>query len=105
MYFNTTFGTLQFSINIAFDNLFEEDIRKLQKVFNGKEVGELIFDEWPYKAYDAKVTGNPVLKIMCFEENDKNIYKGNGTINFTCFYPFAHTPTTYDFDGRIGDNY
>ena len=46
-----------FTINFAFDSLTKSDIDKLKEVFNGLEVKELIFDECPYKAYLARVSG------------------------------------------------
>ena len=57
--------------------------------------------------YSAKVTGTPQLKTICFDESGKRIYKGEGTIQFTCYYPFAHTPnlTKSGEDGRSIDSY
>jgi hypothetical protein len=50
-------------------------------VFAGKEMGELWFDEYPYKVWDAKVTGQPMLKVIPFgDDNGPTIYKGEGTI-------------------------
>ena len=93
-FFGTTHKTRQFSINIAFDNLTEEKFRAMRQWFDGKDVHDLIFDEAPYKVYSAKVTGTPQLKTICFSKDGVRIYKGEGTIQFTCFYPYAHTPNT-----------
>lgn len=107
-FFGSTHKNKQFNINIAFDSLTETQLRKLKQLFNGKEVGELIFDEAPYKAYAAKVTGTPQLKTIPFDGNDQGerIYKGEGTITFTCYHPYAYTPDwvwTYDAtNGNIG---
>jgi hypothetical protein len=39
----------------------------------------------------------PQLKTLCFDdENGQRVYKGEGTIHFTCYYPFAHTPIFMD---------
>lgn len=85
-----------FTINVAFDAMTETQLRTLRKLFNGKEVGELIFDETPYKAYSAKITGTPSLKFICFDEKigDKvqRVYKGEGTLQFVCYSPYAYTP-------------
>ena len=81
--------TRQFQIKFAYDNLTEEEFYGLSKVFDGKEIHDLIFDECPYKVYKAKVTGTPSLKYICFEEGEKDIYKGEGTVNFTCYEPYA----------------
>lgn len=97
-FFNSFHKQRQFSINIAFNHLTETKLRELRRWFNGKEVGELIFDESPYKAYSAKVTGTPTIKAICFDEEDsygsqqlERVYKGEGTIQFTCYLPYAYT--------------
>ena len=88
-YFGSDYTQRQFSINIAFDELTEAQFRKLQQVFGTKELGKLIFDERPYKYYMVK-SGNPQLKYICFgKERDPRIYKGEGTLTFTAYYPFA----------------
>lgn len=88
-YFGSDYTQRQFNINIAFDELTEAQFRKLQQVFGTKELGKLIFDERPYKYYMVK-SGNPQLKYICFgKEGDPRIYKGEGTLTFTAYYPFA----------------
>lgn len=106
-YFTSFHKNRTFNINFAFDELREIDIRKLRNWLFGKEVGDLIFDEEPYKVYSAKVTGAPTLKALCFDEKGERIYKGEGSITFTCYYPYAHTPTVekQGFDGRSFKNY
>lgn len=88
-YFGSDYTQRQFSINIAFDELTEAQFRKLQQVFGTKELGKLIFDERPYKYYMVK-SGNPQLKYICFgKRGEPRIYKGEGTLTFTAYYPFA----------------
>lgn len=88
-YFGSDYTQRQFNINIAFDELTEAQFRKLQQVFGIKELGKLIFDERPYKYYMVK-SGNPQLKYICFgKEGGPRIYKGEGTLTFTAYYPFA----------------
>ena len=88
-YFRSDYTQRPFNINIAFDELTEKQFRKLQQVFGTKELGKLIFDERPYKYYMVK-SGNPQLKYICFgKEGDPRIYKGEGTLTFTAYYPFA----------------
>ena len=88
-YFGSDYTQRQFSINIAFDELTEAQFRKLQQIFGTKELGKLIFDERPYKYYMVK-SGNPQLKYICFgKEGKPRIYKGEGTLTFTAYYPFA----------------
>lgn len=125
-FFNSYHKQRQFSINIAFNHLTETNLRKLRQLFNGKTVGELIFDELPFKAYAAKITGTPTIKAICFDEETsegsrtlERIYKGEGTIQFTCYLPYAYTPNwcwtieegtedhfiTMDIDGRLESGY
>lgn len=91
-YFGTNYTQKQFNIDFAFDNLYEEDIRKIKNTFSGKELHDLWFAETPYKVYTAKVTGQPNLKYICFEVDGKRIYKGEGNVQFTAYWPYAHTP-------------
>lgn len=92
-YFGTTFKNRTFTVNYAFDKLEESDIAKIKEVFCGDGIYDLVFDELPYKAWSAKVTGTASMKHLCFEESGKRIYKGEGSITFTCYSPFAHSPT------------
>ena len=102
-YFNSTYKTRQFSIPIAFENLSEEKFYKMKQWLNGTGLHELSFDERTEVKYPAKVTGTPQLKFICFEEQvestneygeivykTENIYKGEGTIQFTCYFPFGY---------------
>ena len=92
-YFGSRHKSKKFSIEIAFDSLDEKQLRRLKQLCASETVSDLIFDENPYKVYTAKITGMPSLKYICFNENDKRIYKGEGNIEFTCYWPYAHTPT------------
>ena len=93
-FFGTNYKTRQFSISVAFDHLTEIKYNQLKQWLNGKGIHDLVFDEKPYKVYSAKITGTPQFKTLCFTENDERIYKGEGTIQFICYHPFAHTPNT-----------
>lgn len=109
-YFGSYYKQKNININFVFDNLTEAQIRILKQTFGDKEIHELWFDETPYKAYNVKVTGTPQLKYICFDVNEKNlqpkrIYKGEGTISFMAYYPFAHSRYNYidDFDASYGN--
>lgn len=89
-FFGSYYTQRQFSISFAFDSLTEEQIGKIKQVFGDKQIHDLIFDESPYKVYSAKVTGTATLKHIPFSEGSTNrLYKGEGTIQFTCYNPFA----------------
>lgn len=88
-YFGSYYTQTSFSVPIAFDSLTEENLRGLKQWLGDKKIKDLIFDEVPYKAYRAKVTGSATIKHICFLENNVRVYKGEGTIQFTCYEPFA----------------
>lgn len=108
-YFNTQIQQRQFTINFAYDDLAEEDVRELREWLNPLEQGELIFDEEPYKAYTVKPNTQPKLSYLVFDreittENFKlyepstvrssgRIYKGEGAIGLTAYYPYAKAPS------------
>lgn len=100
-YFGSDYTQRQFSINIAFDELTEKQFRELQQVFGTKELGKLVFNERPYKYYMVK-SGNPQLKYICFgKEGEARTYKGEGTLTFTAYYPFAKS--IYKFLNEYSD--
>lgn len=91
-FFTTRYGPRQFALQLAFDNLSEENLQKVTYWLSSKQMHNLIFDELPYKEYQVKVTEPLRLKVIPFEENNVRIYKGEGEITFTAFYPFAKAP-------------
>lgn len=88
-YFRTNFTQRTFNINIAFDKITESQFIELRRAFAPNLMGPLVFDERPYKAYSVKVQSPPQFKYLCFEENGKRVYKGEGTIIFVSYYPYA----------------
>lgn len=90
------FTQRQFNISYAFDSLTEQQLARIKKVFGDKKIHELIFDETPYKVYRAKVSGTASIKHIPFAEGETNrIYKGEGSIQFTAFEPFARSVKKY----------
>lgn len=150
-YFYTNAQQKQFTVNFAFDRLTEEKLELLKKVFNGKEIKDLIFDEQPYKVWPAKVTGSSMVKYICFDEistdleakdsiildnltsetksnnennerpqrinkkedgstslityNTSRVYRGEGSIQFTCYCPYAHSPKNKKILSDYNDNF
>lgn len=93
-YFGTAYKQKDISIDFAFDSVTDTDIAGLKQWLNGKMIAPLIFDENPDRAYSAKVSGAPTFKFICFDApNGGRVYKGEGTIKFVCFYPFARALT------------
>ena len=95
-FFGSYYTQKQFTIPFAFDSLTEEKFKKLKAWLGDKKIHDLIFDEAPYKVYKAKVTGSATIKHIPFMELDDNgdeirIYKGEGSIQFTCYQPYARS--------------
>ncbi|MBQ5475403.1 MAG: hypothetical protein IIT65_12100 [Lachnospiraceae bacterium] len=53
-YFGSDHTQKPFVIDFAFDDLREEDLRRLRQLLSFSGVKELIFDEAPYKKYYVK---------------------------------------------------
>ena len=101
-FFGSYYTQRAITLDIAYDEVTEATLRRMRKVFEADTVHELIFDDEPYKVYYAKVNGQPQLKYIPFQNYDSDllggtprIYKGEGTINFICYDPFAHCPNEY----------
>ena len=92
-YFGTTVKNKTFVIDYAFESLTESDLSTMKQVFNGDGIHDLIFDECPYKVWSAKVTGTASMKHLCFEINGEREYRGEGSITFICYFPYARTPS------------
>ena len=112
-YFGSYYTNKQISFPVAFDSLTDSQLRKIKQIFGDKKIHTLIFDETPYKVYKVKATGSPSLKYICFDEVEcchntsekianknslynvdsassfKRVYKGDGTLSFTAYTPFA----------------
>ena len=89
-YFGTDYTQRNFPLNIAFDSVTEQDIRKMRQLFGVNEIGILTFDEAPYKEYTVKASDTINLQYICFGEiGTERIYKGEGTMQLVAYYPFA----------------
>ena len=94
-FFGSYYTQRPITLNIAFDSVTETQLRKIRTLFGDKKSHPLVFDEEPYKVYYAKVTGTPQYNYICF--GNPRIYKGEGTLTFTCYDPFAHCPNDYKY--------
>ncbi len=94
-FFSSNYTNRTFSINFATDSMTEFQYRVFRHHFNGKDTGPLIFDEEPYKVYTAKIQAPPQFNFLCFDEEvngtKQRVYKGEGTIQFICYYPYARS--------------
>jgi phage-related protein len=116
-YFGTTYKNKTFTVNYAFDKLTKAELDNLRETFSGDGIHDLVFDEdrntsgTALKTWSAKVTGTAQIKYLCFEEevdaegNSIDIYKGEGSIVFTCYFPFARKKQTQEFAGGSGTHF
>lgn len=104
-YWGSNYTQKPFSINFAFDDLTEQQFNDLKSWLGTKEIKQLIFDESEYKYYMAKVSAPPQINFICFEVEGKDIYKGEGTIQFVCYYPFAKSTQTFGLNnGKVNND-
>lgn len=101
LYWDSYYNNRTWTVSIAFDGVSETNLRELRNWLNAKACGELIFDEAPYKAYYAKVQSQVELKYICFDDYNTNgeksarVYKGEGTVQFISYYPYARATGRY----------
>lgn len=89
-YFSTDLGATNHSINVAFDNLSEEQLRQLKQIQSSKSFWRLTYDNVPYKYYNVKPTGTSKLSYVPFLEDGIRKYKGEGMLEFVCYEGCAH---------------
>ncbi len=97
-YWDTYYSQKNFTIDFAFDDLRDEDLRRLKQELSKKGLRPLIFDETPWKKYMVVCSSAPNLKYIAFSHLESKVYKGEGSIQLTAFYPFgmATKPIVYD---------
>ena len=88
-YWDTFYTQKTFTIDFAFDDLRDEDLRALRQLFAFKGVQPLIFDEFPYKKYYVKSLQPPQIKFIPFDYLEFRIYKGEGSVQLVAYYPYA----------------
>ena len=98
-YWDTYYTDRTFVIDFAFDDLRNEDIRRLKQILNFKGVQPLIFDESTYKKYYVKCSSPPVLKYIGFDNKGTILYKGEGNINLIAYYPYGVSTIDIKIDG------
>lgn len=103
-WWKTNYTQTSFSISVAFDSLTEVQRREIVRLFNGKNLGYLVFDELPFKKYIVKTDGTPNIKYICFTENGERVYKGEGAFNFVAYYPYARSIHKF-LDEYVGSRY
>lgn len=90
-YFGSTFQSRVFVCEVAFDRIDEKTWRRISDFFSTDKLQDLVFDELPYKTYKAKLKSQPEFTFVCFTDRKtgERVYKGEGTLTFVCYFPFA----------------
>ena len=91
-FFGSQHKSKVFNINFAFDSLTDSKLRALKEWLSVKDICDLWFEEEPYKVYSVKVTGQPSIKVIPFDGVGQREYRGEGSVQFTAYWPYAHTP-------------
>lgn len=100
-YWDTFYNQRPFTLNFAYDNLRDEDLRALRQIFGFKGIKPLIFDEFPYKKYMVKAVAPPQFKYICFDYKEVRLYKGEGSVQLIAYYPYAFsTNSTIYYDKK-----
>lgn len=111
-YFGSLYKNREFSFNLAYDGVTEQNLRQMQQLFGDRRVHPLVLDEYPFKTYYARISSTPNFEYIAFDtENEQGyeayiwtygsaqptegaiperIYKGEATIEFVCYDPYAH---------------
>ena len=99
VYFGSQYNTRPIKVPVAFDNMTEENFNQLKRLLQDKKPKYLWFDETPYKQWLVKAANAQSFKWICFDEShngkEKRIYKGEGTLEFSCFSPYAESRVTF----------
>lgn len=94
-YFGLNYTDKNISIDIAFDEINENRFRKITKLFSDRKPHKLILDESPYKYYNVKIAESPEIDYLCFDNGGERIYKGEGSLSFVAYNPFAQSTYKY----------
>ena len=104
-YFGKNNKSKSFNIDLAFDSVTEEELQEISQWLS-VDIGELIFDELPFKKYYAKVDNSPTIQFIPFNEKGERIYKGEISFSFVCYDPYGYSVTKnkadfYESNGNL----
>lgn len=94
-HFGTLYTKREFVVNFCYEEMTEMQKAQITRLWKDGEIHDLIFDEYPYKVYAAKITGNSTFKELAFHHGKERTYSGEGTFVFTSFSPFARSRYEY----------
>lgn len=103
-YFGSKFQNREFDLTVAFDDVTESELREISSwLYNGGKISSLIFDELPYKKYFCKCSSSPDTKYLTFDSESGRIYKGEISIKFIAYDPYAYIVDKW-LDNYTDDN-
>ena len=91
-FFGAKFKNNDIKLSIAFDDVSELEMREISKwLYNNGEIGTLILDESPYIKYYVRVTSQPQIKYLTFEDSyGARVHKGEMDLTFTGYDPYGY---------------
>jgi len=121
LYWESFYSTRSWTVNIAFDELTETQLRRLRQAFDTKNIGKLIFHEkkqisrlnWEnsidkvenlednYIYYTAKVQSPPQLNYICFDVREEWTSVGTdvSTLIDSIVYRYTYNNVKYEESG------
>lgn len=102
VYWGTKYVKRVFTVSFAFQGISAAQVASTRKFLDGKVIRDLIFDEWPYKIYAAKITGTTLMQYLAFtSKTGEEYFNGEGTITFTCYFPYARSRYAWQEDYTV----
>lgn len=98
VYWGTKYTKRDIAVPFAFQGMSEAQLLALRYFSQARAIHDLIFDESPYKVYSAKITGQAITKYLAFEDGAKRYYNGEGSLTFTCYFPYARSRYAWQED-------
>ena len=74
LYWESFYSTKTWTLQIAFDDMLDRQMRLLRQTLNTKNLSNLTFDERPGIHWLAKVQSVPQLKYICFDTDEYRVW-------------------------------
>lgn len=86
LYWESFYSTKTWTLQIAFDDMLDRQMRLLRQTLNTKNLSNLTFDERPGIHWLAKVQSVPQLKYICFDTDEYRVWDNSKP--FILGYPY-----------------
>lgn len=97
-FYRTNYRKYDLTLNIAFEDMDERQLRFLRRFYKSEGLYSLILDENPYKIYKAKGKGLNNIKYVPFGYSSNRRYRGEGTISFEIYEGVSKSRFKYTDD-------